>query len=173
MSPLPNVLRPRTSLPSPRCIHTGGTPAQNSTEGTDTAVVVTEIYVAEILVQVTCQATGVAAMWGSATEGNAKVMLFDAAGNRLAISASTDVSGYTADSYGSNIPFAAPVVLDPGTYYIGVMGDSSSNKLNTHILGAFGAGKIIGKAYATESGYATITPPTTFTTGLGPIASLY
>jgi hypothetical protein len=27
--------------------------------------------------------------------------------------------------------------------------------------------------YATEAGYASITVPTTFTTGLGPIATLY
>jgi hypothetical protein len=112
--------------------------------------------------------------WGSATNGNAKVMLFNSAGTRLAISASTDVSAYTADSYGSNIAFSAPYAAKgPATYYVGVICDDNTNRLNTHILGAFGAGKITGLVYATEAGYATISAPSTFTTGLGPIASLY
>lgn len=159
---------------SPRLVHTGGVPGQISTEGTDLAVVVTELYVAEVFVPCDMTITGVAVLWGSATNGNAKVMLFDADGDRVAISASTDVSGYTADSYGSNIPFtAAYAARGPATYYVGVIGDDNTNKINTHIIGAFGAGKITGLVYATEAGYADITPPTTFTTGLGPIASLY
>lgn len=159
---------------SPRLVHTGGVPAQISTEGTDLAVVVTELYVAEVFIPCNMTVTGVAVMWGSATEGNAKVMLFDSAGTRVAISATTDISAYTADSYGSRIAFTGTyAAVGPATYYVGVMGDSSSNKINTHILGNFGAGKITGLVYATESGYASITVPTTFTTGLGPIATLY
>ena len=159
---------------SARLCHTGGVPAQISTEGTDLAVVVTELYVAEVFVPCDVTATGVNVMWGSATNGNAKVMLFDADGDRLGISASTDVSGYTADSYGSPIPFATALALrGPATYYVGVIGDDNTNKINTHILGGFGAGKITGLVYATEAGYADITPPSTFTTGQGPIASLY
>lgn len=159
---------------SPRLCHTGGVPAQASTDGTDLTIVATELYVAEVFVPANVTVTGAAAMWGSATEGNAKVMLFDSSGNRVAISASTDVSGYSTDSYGSNIPFTGTYAAKgPATYYLGVMCDDTNNRLNTHILGAFGAGKITGLAYATEASYATITPPTTFTTGLGPIASLY
>jgi hypothetical protein len=78
------------------------------------------------------------------------------------------------DSYGTKIAFATPYAAKgPATYYVGVICDDNTNKVNTHILGAFGAGKITGLVYATESGYAAITVPTTFTTGLGPIASLY
>lgn len=159
---------------SPRCVHTGGVPAQISTEGTNLSIVVTELYVAEVFIPCNMTVTGVAAFWGDATNGNAKVMLFDSAGNRVAISASTDISAYTADSYGSRIAFASPYAAKgPATYYVGVMCDDNTNRLNTHILGNFGAGKITGLVYATESGYAAITPPTTFTTGLGPIATLY
>jgi hypothetical protein len=159
---------------APRLCHTGGVPAQISTEGTDLTVVVTELYVAEVFIPANCTVTGVAVLWGSATEGNAKVMLFDASGTRLAISATTDVSGFTVDSYGSRIAFAAAYdAKGPATYYVGVIADNTGNRINTHILGSFGAGKITGLVYATESGYATITVPTTFTTGLGPIASLY
>lgn len=159
---------------SPRCVHTGGVPAQISTEGTDTAIVVTELYVAELFIPCNMTVTGAAVMWGSATNGNAKVALFDSTGARVAISASTDVSAYTADSYGSRIAFSSTYAAKgPATYYLGVISDDNTNKVNTHILGNFGAGKITGLVYATESGYASITPPTTFTTGLGPIATLY
>lgn len=159
---------------TPRCIHTGGVPAQVSTEGTNLSAVVTELYVAELFIPCNMTVTGAAVLWGDATEGNAKICLFDSAGTRVAISASTDISGYTADSYGSRIAFSsAYAAKGPATYYLGVICDSSSNRINTHILGNFGAGKITGLVYATEAGYATITPPTTFTTGLGPIATLY
>lgn len=159
---------------SPRLCHTGGVPAQISTEGTNLSVVATELYVCEVFIPANCTVTGMSVLWGDATEGNAKVMLFTSAGARVAISASTDVSAFTADSYGTRIPFAAPyAAVGPATYYIGVIGDSSSNRINTHILGNFGASKVTSLVYATEAGYASITPPTTFTTGLGPIASLY
>jgi hypothetical protein len=159
---------------SARNIHTGGVPAQVSTEGTNLDIVVTELYVAEVFVPANCTVTGVAALWGTNTNGNAKVMLFDSAGTRVAISATTDVSGFTGASYGTNIAFTGTyAAVGPATYYVGVICDDNTNDLRTHILGAFGAGKVTGLVYATEAGYATITPPTTFTTGLGPIASLY
>lgn len=159
---------------SPRNVHTGGNPASASTDGTNLSVVVTELYVAECQILANCTVTGVAVFWGDATEGNAKVMLFDSAGTRVAISASTDVSAYTTDSYGSRIAFSAPYAAKgPATYYVGVIADTNTNRINTHVLGNFGAGKITGLVYATESGYASITVPTTFTTGLGPIATLY
>ncbi len=159
---------------APRLVHTGDVPAQISTEGTDLTVVVTELYVAELFIPANCTVTGAAVFWGSATEGNAKVALYDSTGARVAISGSTDVSGYTVDSYGTRIAFSAPYAAKgPATYFLGVIADNTGNRINTHILGNFGAGKITGLVYATESGYATISPPTTFTTGLGPIASLY
>lgn len=162
------------TVASARCWHTGGNPAMVSTDGTNLTVVVTELYVAEVFIPANATITGVAVFWGDATEGNAKVMLFNSAGTRVAISASTDVSGFTVDSYGTRIPFtSAYSAVGPGTYYVGVIADNTANRINTHTLGNFGAGKITGLVYATEAGYATITPPTTFTTGLGPIATLY
>ena len=134
-------------------------------------IVVTELYVAEVFVPANCTITGVAPFFGANTNGNAKVMLFDSAGTRVAISASTDVSGFTADAY-ARIAFSAPyAAVGPATYYVGIICDDNSNDLNTHVVGNFGAGKIESLVYGTEAGYATITVPTTFTTGLGPIAS--
>lgn len=159
---------------SPRLCHTGGQPAIASTSGAELTPVVTELYLAEVFVPANMTITGAAVFWGSATEGNAKVALYTSAGTRVALSASTDVSGFTADSYGTRIAFSAPyAAVGPATYYVGVICDSTDNVVNTHVVGNFGAGKITGLVYATEAGYATVTPPTTFTTGLGPIASLY
>lgn len=159
---------------SPRLCHTGANPAMASTDGTELDAVVTELYVAELAIPANCTVTGAAVMWGTNTNGNAKICLFDSTGARVAISASTDVSGYTADSYGTRIAFSAPYAAKgPATYYLGVICDDNTNDVNTHTMGNFGAGKITGLVYATEAGYATISAPTTFTTGLGPIATLY
>lgn len=157
-----------------RLCHTGGAPAQVSTDGTELDVVVTELYVAEVFIPANCIVTGGSVLWGTNTNGNAKICLFDSAGTRVAISASTDVSGFTGDSYGTRIAFSAPYsAKGPATYYLGVICDDNTNDINTHTLGNFGAGKITGLVYATEAGYATISAPSTFTTGLGPIATLY
>jgi len=159
---------------SPRLCHTGGMGATISTQGTNLTVVVTELYVAELFIPANCTITGASIFWGDATEGNAKVCLFDSAGTRVAISASTDVSGHTVDAYSTRIPFSATYAAKgPATYYLGVIADNTAHRINTHVLGDFGAGKITGLVYATEAGYASITVPTTFTTGLGPIGSVY
>lgn len=158
---------------SPTLCHSGDIPARVSTDGTELDIVVTELYLAEVFIPVNMTITGVAFMTGTNTNGNAKVMLFDSAGNRLAISASTDISGFSADTY-NRVAFSTPLAAKgPGKYYIGIICDDNTNDLNTHTFGNFNAGKVTGLVYATESGYLTITPPSTFTTGLGPIASLY
>jgi hypothetical protein len=173
MNPAPGITAGGLTA-SARLCHTGGNPANVSTDGTNLSIVVTELYVAEVFIPCNMTVTGVSVFWGDATEGNAKVMLFNSAGTRLALSASTDVSAHTADAYSTRIPFSAAYgAKGPATYYVGVICDTNTHRINTHVIGDFGAGKITGLVYATEAGYATITPPTTFTTGLGPIASLY
>ncbi len=159
---------------SPRICHTGGFSATQTTDGTNTDAIVTVLYVAECFIPWNCTVTGAAVLWGTNTNGNAKVMLFDSAGTRVAISASTDVSAYTGASYGTNIAFTGTYAAKgPATYYIGVINDDATNDIRTHIMGAFGTTAVTGLVYATATGYATITPPTTFTADVGPIASLY
>lgn len=158
---------------SPRNVHTGTNPATAAADGTNLDAVVTELYVAEVFIPCNMTLTGVAPFWGANTNGNAKVALFNSLGTRVALSASTDVSGHTADSY-TRIPFSAAYdAVGPATYYVGIICDDANHDLNTHVVGNFGAGKIGSLVYATEAGYVSITVPTTFTTGLGPIASLY
>lgn len=150
---------------SPRMIHTGGKPAMLSSEGNDTTPSVTEMYMAEIYVPANVTITGVALFNGSAVAGNVTVGLYDGSGNFLGKSASTAQAG--TDAY-QLVPLA--LTLTPGTYYVAVQFDDTSARFNSHIFGSFGAGKITGQTYGTMT---TVTVPSTFTTALGPIASLY
>lgn len=162
---------------SPRNIHTGNSKPLATTDGTDYTVVATEVLIAEVFVPVNVTVTGVALFNGSAVAGNVKVGLADSNGNVVATSASTAQSG--TDAF-QRIPFvvgATPTpyaAIGPGTYWVLAIGDTGggTSKINTHTIGSFGAAKQTGQVYAT--GFTNITtPPTTFTTGLGPLASLY
>lgn len=154
---------------SPRLCHTGGMPARVSTDGNDSTPVNTEVYISELRVDANTSATGLSNMNGSVASGNLKVGLADSTGAIIATSASTAMSG--TDSY-QRVPFTAPVSLSgPATYYALLFVDNNTARVNTHIFGDFGAAKQTGQVYAT--GFTAITPPTTFTTALGPIASLY
>ncbi len=167
---------------SPRLCHTGGVGAIISTDGVNAAVgATTEMYVAELFVPATCLVTGVALFNGSNVTDLAKAGIYSKDGTLIRATASTQQSG--ADAY-QLIPFAtgptgaaATTVELPGpaTYYIGVCYSGTTSTLQTFGTGNFGAGKLTGLVYATNfaSTALTITPPTTFTTLLGPLASLY
>ena len=159
---------------SARLCHTGGAPVMASTDGSEVTITNTILYVAEVFIAANCTVTGASVFWGATTDGNAKICLFNSAGARVAISASTDISGFTGDSYGTRIAFTATYAAKgPATYYLGVICDTNTNTINTHTLGNFGADYVTSLVYGTESGYATITPPTAFVTARGPIATLY
>jgi len=154
---------------SARLVHTGGVPAQVSTAGTDATPVVTEFYIAEMFVPANMLVTGIANFNGSVASGNIKVGIADSTGKVLATSASTAMSG--TDAY-QRVPFTAPIVLrGPATYFALLFVDNTTARFNTHTAGNFATGKATSQVYAT--GFTTITPPSTFTTALGPIASLY
>ncbi len=157
---------------SARNCHTGGVKATASTDGTDATPSTTETYLAEVNVPATCTVTGVSIFNGSATgSGNITVYLGSAAGNQItgAGSASTAISG--TDAY-QRVPFTAPItLLGPATYFVLSQYNNTGSRFNTHIFGDFAAGKLTSTTYGTFP--AAFTAPTTFTTGLGPIASLY
>lgn len=156
---------------SARLVHSGGAVARVNTDGTDTTPADTETYIAEVFVPANVTVTGVSVFLGSATEGNIKVGLADSTGAVVATSASTDCSGATVDSYFRVAFTGTYAAKGPATYYVLLLNDSTSNRFNSHTFGDFGASKKTGEVYAT--GFTTITPPTTFTTAQGPIASLY
>jgi microcystin-dependent protein len=155
---------------SPRLCHTGGIPAQVNTDGTDTTPSVTETYICEVFVpgpgSVTL--TGISLFNGSAVAGNIKLALADSAGNIVAQTASTAQSG--TDAY-QRVPFSATyAAVGPATYYVLLQNNNTGNRFNSHTFGDFGASKKTGETFGT---FTTITAPSTFTTALGPMASLY
>lgn len=152
---------------APRCIHTGATPVKASTDGTDTTPVVTETYIAELLVPKAVRATGFGMFNGSAVAGNVKAILYNKDGKVVASSASTAQSG--TDAF-QRVPFSAAVNLPAGTYYVGLQFNNTSARFNSHPVGNFGASKKTGEVFGTAT---TITPPTTFTADLGPMGGLY
>lgn len=69
------------------------------------------------------------------------------------------------------IPFAAPwAAVGPATYFILLQNNNTGNRFRTHAYGDFGASVKTGETYGT---FTSVTPPSTFTTAKGPIASLY
>lgn len=163
---------------SPRNCHTGGEPAIAASSGTDATPVVTELYLAEVLIPASMSVTGVAIFNGSAVTDDVKVGLYSAAGTLLATNAVTTTGTTQAgtDAY-QRIPFVAPVnILGPQSCYVGLIFDGTTSRFNTHTVGNFGAGKLTSHVYATAmdtTAISGLTMPTTFTTALGPIASLY
>lgn len=147
---------------------TGNAPAVSTTQGTDTTPSVTEEYVCEVFVPVNCHVTGIAVLNGSAVAGNVQCALYDSNGALMTTTASTAASGTAAYQ---QYPWAAVQNLKgPAKYYVGVQNNSASNRLRTHALGNFTASKKTGQTYGT---FTALTVPTTFTTGVGPVASLY
>lgn len=156
---------------SPRCWHTGGVTATQTTDGNDSTPVITETYICEVFVPCNATLTGIAVLNGSAV-GTDKliVALADSTGAVVANSALAGTTAVGTDGF-QKIPFTATyAVRGPATYYVLVQCNGTTYRLNTHILGTFGASKKTGETFGTLT---TITAPSTFTTALGPIASLY
>jgi hypothetical protein len=153
---------------SPRNIHTGGVSAQVSTDGTDTTPVITETYIAEVFIPANMTINGVALMNGSAVSGNIKLGLANSSGALVAQTASTAQSG--TDAYQRVAFTSGYAAVGPATYYVLLQVDNTTARFNSHTFGNFGASKKTGETYGT---FTTVTPPTTFTTAQGPIASLY
>lgn len=155
--------------PSARCCHTGGTAAQVSTDFTNSTPVTTEAYLCEVQIPSRCIAQGIGVFNGSDVTGNIILGLYDNNGVQIALTAATAGSG--TDAY-QRIPFAGvSIELQPGTYYVASMYSSGTARYNTHTIGNFGAGKLTG--LTTMILPATIAVPSTFTTALGNVATLY
>lgn len=73
------------------------------------------------------------------------------------------------DAY-QRIPLTTAHSARGGTYFVLLQVDNTTARINTHTLNNCGASKKTGETYGT---FTTITPPTTFTTAVGPVASLY
>lgn len=154
-----------------RLFATLGQPAIATTSGTNLDIVTTETYRAEVFVPATCSSTGVAVFNGTAVAGNLTAYLTTAAGAEVGVvnTGSTAASGTTAYQL---IPWSGGpyTIVGPATYFIAVQGNNAGGDLRTHVVGVGGADKQTTTVYGTLT---VATAPTTFTTGVGVIASLY
>lgn len=151
----------------------GNSPAKSLTEGTDTTPVNTEFYFAAVNVAANTPVAGISVLNGSVASGNLRVALFDAAGNVLIQSSAAAQAGTNAFQdvlFATGIGSGRYVIQMAGKYFIGVMLDNSTGRIRTHAAGRFGSGKKTGQVFAT--GFTTIAPPSTFTAGTAPIATL-
>ena len=151
--------------------HTGGVPAQVSTAGTDATPVATEIYMVEVFVPCNMLITGISMMNGSnSTDARHSALLYSD-GSLVAASVTGAVASSGTDVY-QKIPFTggAITVLGPATYFVATIFAAGTSRYNAHTFGEFRAGKTTGQTY---QAITSQTPPATFTTALGPIASLY
>lgn len=151
----------------PANCHTGSFPAYVSTYGNDTTPVITETYICQVDVPHATTVTGIALFNGSVASGNIKLAIADDQGTVLGSTASTAMSG--TDAY-QRVALSATLDLVGGTYFVLLQVDNTTARFNTHTLNNCGASKKTGETYGT---FTTITPPTTFTTAVGPVASLY
>lgn len=148
--------------------HTGETSPAAATTGTDTTPATTTTYFARIFIPVNTTVTGLSLLNGSAVAGNVTAILYDADGYPLASSASTLQSGTAAYQ---DFAFSAPVdIQGPGRYWAAFQFSSTSARFRTHTIGRFSTGSATGGTYGT---IPNITPTTSFTTAVGPIASTY
>jgi len=147
--------------------HSGDIGVAAAATGTDTTPVVTEAYVAQVNVLYGTTLTGIALLNGSAVAGNMTLYLADANGVVVASTASTAQAGTAAYQ---QVAFTTAYTAKSGKYYIVAAFNNTGARFRSHILGNFGAGKLTGLTYGT---LANFTPPTTFTTNLGPIADTY
>ena len=156
---------------SPRTVHTCGIGGNSASSAfTNQTPVSTEFYVAEVLVPANMTITGVSVFNGTVASGNMKVGLATSAGINVATSVSTAVSGTNAYQ---NVAFTGTYsAVGPATYYVEVFYDNNTTRANAFtVAGGCGISKATTQVFAT--GFTTITPPTTFTTAIGPVASLY
>lgn len=154
---------------SPRTVAIGGLVPAVSTDFNNSTPVITEVYLGEVLVPSNMTVTGVAVFNGSDVTGNVKFGLYDSTGALVAQTASTAGSG--TDAY-QRIAFTASYsALGPATYYIAGSYSSATARYNSPPLGSFGASVVTAQVFGTLP--TTVTPPTTFTTNVANIASLY
>jgi hypothetical protein len=147
---------------------TGGMVPSSATDGTDVTASTTTTYVCELNLRCSALLTGASILQGSTGAGNCTLYLLDYNGTQLAKTASFSVSGSTAQYVGDNF-LSSYFAAGPGRYYIAAQFDNASNKFRAHALGLFGASSVA----STYGALPTLTPPTAFTTNVGPIVSTY
>jgi hypothetical protein len=148
-----------------------------SSLGTSTTVTADKTYYADIFIPLPNMViTGIGFLNGTtATTDKAIVSLYNAAGTLLANSVVTGGGTLIATSnIFQQVAFTAPyTTLNPGRFWIGYQQNGTTATPRT-IATATWVNVLTGSATGTNAVAApTITPPTTFTADVGPIAYVY
>lgn len=159
----PQVGTAPTSFPS------GGVGVASVTAGTDKTATNTETYIVEMFIPVTTTLTGIAIIGTASSTGNVQISLADSAGTVIAAAQSASTAATAAAAF-QQVPFAAPYVAKGPAKYFVLLQNSGANHFEAHTIGNFGASKKTSEVFGT---FTNVTPPTTFTTALGPICSTY
>lgn len=128
-------------------------------------------YYAQVEIDVPSLVTGVQYRIG-ATGGTNNILaeLHNSAGALVATSALAGVLVGTANSY-QRIAFTAAYQALPGIYFLALQ--LNGNTARVSALNAPSLPIFTGSATGTFGTSAAITPPTTYTAGVGPVATLY
>lgn len=147
----------------------GNAPATSTTQGSSVTPTITVAYFCEVFIPVNTTVTGLSLFNAAAVAGNIQLGLYSSAGALLASTASTAQAGTAAYQ---QVALTAPyTAVGPAKYYILAMFSSASGAFRAHTLGNFTTGSLAAQTFGTLP--PTITPPTTFTTAVGPVASTY
>lgn len=154
---------------APTVFHSGGAAYPAVASGNDSTAVNTETYIVEVFIPITTKLTGISWINLATSTGNVQFSLADSTGAPITAAQTASTAAGTGAVY-QQVAFAAPYVAKgPAKYFI-LMQNSGSNHYRAHTIGNFGAAKKTGETYGT---FTTVTPPTTFTTNLAPVADVY
>jgi hypothetical protein len=142
--------------------------------GTDTTVVTGTLYRCEIFVPFKAEWTGIGVLNGATVTGDlAIVALYDSNGVRITNSAVAGTVSAGANAFQQRA-FVNKVVLQPGRYFLAYQGNAGGAVTIRTWAAANGGNQMTSSATGTFGTLpASFTPPTTFTTAVGPIAHLY
>lgn len=128
-------------------------------------------YYTSVQVDTATLITGIAALIG-ATGGTDSFIfeLHDSTGALVATTATAGVTVSTAATW-QRIPFTAQYLAQPGTYYIVVQLNGTTARFAAYNSPT--SPMLTGSAAGTFGTGAAITPPTSYTAGVGPVATLY
>lgn len=142
--------------------------------GTNTTDVAGQLWITDIHIPYTRTVTKVGFLQGgTATTDNCLVALFDGAGNKLTTSALTGVVLSGANTFQEQTLLAATTLTGPGIYFVAVQ----CNGTTAGALQILASPNIMNRSSVVSGTFgtvpATITPPTTWTTGQAPVVYVY
>lgn len=163
----------------PPAFYAGFFAPQTATSGTDATPAEKKLYVTQLFVPCNKRVKGIGYLVGSVGGTNKAIAaLFDYEGNKLANSTET-TEGTTVGTAAEvqSLALAAPYnLIGPGTYYIGITMNGNTARYRSLVANtASPLGTVTGEISLTTKNVlpASVTLPTEFAAGKGPVAWVY